>query len=49
MDVQQDCAILNVLQSLPPVLVTHYFGPRSQMPRGHRVRGKYSVRGRVGQ
>jgi hypothetical protein len=34
-------AILNVLQSLSAVMVTSYFGPRSQMPRGHRIRGTW--------
>jgi hypothetical protein len=33
-----DSAICNVLHSLPPVLVSDYFGPRSQMPKNHRVR-----------
>jgi hypothetical protein len=36
-----DSAILNVLQSLPAVMVTSYFGPRSQMPKGHRIRGTW--------
>jgi hypothetical protein len=34
-----DSAILNVLQSLPAVMVTSYFGPGSQMPKGHRICG----------
>jgi hypothetical protein len=36
-----DSTILNVLQSLPAVIVTSYFGPRSQMPKGHRIRGTW--------
>jgi hypothetical protein len=34
-----DSRIHGVLQSLPDVMVTSYFGPRSQMPKGHRIRG----------
>ena len=42
-----DTRITNVLQSLPPVMVTSFFGPRSEMPRGHRIRGnRTNARGR---
>jgi hypothetical protein len=34
-----DSIILNVLQSLLAIMVTSYFGPRSQMSKGHRIRG----------
>ena len=41
-----DSQVMNILQSLPPVMETSYFGPRSQMPRGHRIRGSSNnVRG----
>jgi hypothetical protein len=31
--------ILNILQSLPAIMVTSYFGPRSQMPKWHGICG----------
>ena len=34
-----DSLVMNILQSLPLVMETSYFGPRSQMPRGHHIRG----------
>ena len=39
-EVQQlDSQVMDILQSLPHVMATSYFGPRSQMPRGHCIRG----------
>jgi hypothetical protein len=32
-------AILIVLQSRPAIMVISYFGPRSQIPGGHHIRG----------
>jgi hypothetical protein len=41
-----DSQVMDILQSLPLVMETSYFGPRSQMPRGHRIRGSSNnVRG----
>lgn len=40
-------AIASVLQSLPPVMVSDFFGPRSQRPVGHRVRPRNNSHGRV--
>ena len=31
--------VMDILQSLPHVMETSYFGPRSKMPRGHRICG----------
>ena len=41
-----DSQVMNILQSFALVMETSYFGPRSQMPRGHRIRGSpNNVRG----
>ena len=43
-----DSQVMDILQSLPPMMETSYFGPHSQMPRGHRIRGSSNnVRGKV--
>ena len=41
-----DSQVMDILQWLPHVMETSYFGPRSQMPRGHRICGSSNnVRG----
>ena len=38
--------VMDFLQSLPPVMETSYFGPRSQMPIGYHICGSLNnVRG----
>ena len=34
-----DSQIMDILQTRPHVMETSYFGPRSQMPRGHHICG----------